>query len=206
MSEISLRQIAERLGCSRSTVSYALRNSPGCSEKTRQRVLEVAKELGWRPDAELNLQMASIRQVTVRKRSPTLAVVMNLGSEQLGINVAPSLQLEGIRTRAHELGFELDEFSLVDHPLSPKRLQGILNARGIKGIVFLASLFPSLPLEYLKVGVDFTCAVSGVRYPSVPFHVTVPDFSQRGDQPFWSYWVWVLGGRESSFLAQPTSL
>lgn len=43
----SQRDIAERMGISVSAVSLALRNSPRVSEETRQRVLELARELSY---------------------------------------------------------------------------------------------------------------------------------------------------------------
>jgi hypothetical protein len=124
--------------------------------------------------------MAAVRKVTIPKRTPTLAVIMHVSRRTLPKNSAPALQLDGIRTRARALGFALDEFDLIESPLPPRRLESILKARGIQGIVFLASIAPPLPLEVLKVGVGFTCAVSGVRYPSLPFHVTIPDFLAAG--------------------------
>lgn len=180
MPKVTLRHIAERIGCSRSTVSYALRNSPGVSQETRDRVLAIAAEMGWKPNAELNLQMATIRKVTTSKRSPTLAVVINMSAEELKGHKAPGLQLKGAKARAQELGFAVDEFNLADNPLSPQRLKGIMKARGIDGIVFMGTIVPEMPAEVLKVGTEFTCAVSGIRYPSLPFHVTVPDFLAAG--------------------------
>lgn len=180
MPKVTLRHIAERIGCSRSTVSYALRNSPGVSKDTRDRVLAIASEMGWKPNAELNLQMATIRKVTTSKRSPTIAIIINMSAEELKGHKAPGLQMEGAKARAKELGFAVDEFNLADNPLSPKRLKGILKARGIDGIVFMGTIVPEMPEEVLRVGTDFTCAVSGIRYPSLPFHVTVPDFLAAG--------------------------
>lgn len=43
--------IAERLGISQAAVSHALRGTSQVGERTRQRVLDVASELGYRPNA-----------------------------------------------------------------------------------------------------------------------------------------------------------
>jgi len=50
---VILREVAERAGVSRTTVSFVLNNVPGMriSEETRQRVLEAARELNYHPDA-----------------------------------------------------------------------------------------------------------------------------------------------------------
>lgn len=48
---VTLADIAERLGLSVSAVSLAMRNKPGLPAETRQRILTVAAELGYRPKA-----------------------------------------------------------------------------------------------------------------------------------------------------------
>ncbi|MEQ4717974.1 LacI family DNA-binding transcriptional regulator [Nonomuraea sp. B19D2] len=49
MKRPTIADIAQRVGVSQGAVSYALNGRPGVSEATRERVLRVAKELGWRP-------------------------------------------------------------------------------------------------------------------------------------------------------------
>lgn len=46
----TVRDIARRVGASPGAVSFALNDKPGVSEATRARILEVANELGWRPN------------------------------------------------------------------------------------------------------------------------------------------------------------
>ena len=46
----TIRDVAERAGVSTATVSYVLNNSRPVSEATRQRVLQAAAELGYRPN------------------------------------------------------------------------------------------------------------------------------------------------------------
>ncbi len=55
----NLREIAQRLGLSASTVSRALRELPGIHPETRQQVFETAKELGYRGGELLNKQKFS---------------------------------------------------------------------------------------------------------------------------------------------------
>ena len=47
----TMGDVARRLGISKAAVSYALNGQPGVSAVTRQRVLELAKELGWYPSS-----------------------------------------------------------------------------------------------------------------------------------------------------------
>jgi DNA-binding LacI/PurR family transcriptional regulator len=47
----TISDIARRAGVSISAVSYALNGQPGVSEQTRQRVVGIAQEVGWRPSS-----------------------------------------------------------------------------------------------------------------------------------------------------------
>src|SRR5688572_8401025 len=47
---VTIRDIAERAGVSKGAVSYALNGRPGVSDTTRERILAIARELGWYPN------------------------------------------------------------------------------------------------------------------------------------------------------------
>jgi DNA-binding LacI/PurR family transcriptional regulator len=65
-----MADVAARVGISRAAVSIALRGAEGTSEATRQRVLQAAADLGYRPDS----LAAGLR----RNRSTTLGVLFAL--------------------------------------------------------------------------------------------------------------------------------
>ncbi|WP_152361539.1 LacI family DNA-binding transcriptional regulator [Microlunatus speluncae] len=50
MPRITINEIARRCGVSKGAVSYALNGRPGVSAETRERILTVARELGWAPN------------------------------------------------------------------------------------------------------------------------------------------------------------
>jgi DNA-binding LacI/PurR family transcriptional regulator len=47
----TIADVARRAGVSSAAVSFAINDRPGVSPETRERILEVARELGWRPSA-----------------------------------------------------------------------------------------------------------------------------------------------------------
>ncbi|MEV2266633.1 LacI family DNA-binding transcriptional regulator [Nonomuraea africana] len=49
MGRPTIADIAERVGVSKGAVSFALNGRPGVGEATRARILQVAKEMNWRP-------------------------------------------------------------------------------------------------------------------------------------------------------------
>lgn len=51
----TMADVATRAGVSRTLVSFILDGKPGASEDTKQRVLAVAEELGYRPDSAARL-------------------------------------------------------------------------------------------------------------------------------------------------------
>lgn len=176
MPQVTLRQIAQRVGCSRSTVSYALKNNPNISREMRDKVMNVARELGWKPDAELARQMALVRHTVIKEDLPNLAIIMNKGRAALEYEHSPKAHLIGAREYARSLGYHVDVFNLVEEPMKAERLKDILVARGVQGIIFIATVNPELDRTYFEIGRTFACAVAGIRYPEIPFHVALNDF------------------------------
>jgi DNA-binding LacI/PurR family transcriptional regulator len=67
-----LEDVAERVGMSPASVSMVLSNAPGPSAATRERVLEAAAELGYRPDRTASL--------LARRRTHLVGVLMEVRS------------------------------------------------------------------------------------------------------------------------------
>jgi DNA-binding LacI/PurR family transcriptional regulator len=67
-----LEDVAARVGMSPASVSMVLSNAPGPSAATRERVLEAATELGYRPDRTASL--------LARRRTHLVGVLMQVGS------------------------------------------------------------------------------------------------------------------------------
>ena len=59
MERPTIRDIATVAGVSPSAVSFALNDRPGVSQTTRRRILAVANEMGWTPNAAARALSAS---------------------------------------------------------------------------------------------------------------------------------------------------
>ncbi|WPJ95373.1 LacI family DNA-binding transcriptional regulator [Coraliomargarita algicola] len=127
-----MREIAERIGVSRMTVSKALRGSAGVSEKTRHRIEELAQEMGYVPDPNVSIAMAAVAK-TKFTTGERLAFLTTHETEH-GWKRFSHIQscFEGAQQRAAKFGFELEPF----WALQPRvDLAKMLYARGINGIL-----------------------------------------------------------------------
>ncbi|MFF3336983.1 LacI family DNA-binding transcriptional regulator [Streptomyces sp. NPDC002888] len=88
-----MTDVAARAGVSRALVSLVFRNQPGASQKTRDRVLRVADEIGYHPDTAARL--------LARGRSRTLGVMLTV-HEPFQADL-----VEGIYPEAERLGYEV---------------------------------------------------------------------------------------------------
>ncbi|MCV7413795.1 LacI family DNA-binding transcriptional regulator [Mycolicibacterium litorale] len=100
-----MADVANGAGVSRTLVSFILDGKPGASEETKQRVLAVAQELGYRPD--------SAARLLARGRSRTLGVLMDVHQ------LFEAELVTGIYPAAERLGYEvLLSANLPDRPES----------------------------------------------------------------------------------------
>lgn len=72
--KLTIADVADRAGVSKGLVSFALNDRPGVSPETRQRILEVARDLGWKPDAKARALGSgrSLAYGLVLSRNPTV--------------------------------------------------------------------------------------------------------------------------------------
>ena len=139
MSSPSLRQLAHELGLSHTTVSEALRGSARVKPETRNKVLKMAKELGYRRNPLAGALMSEMRRSRAGTFRGVLAVLDLDGPNGRPEGAARYHQelTKGATKRAAELGFKADVFAVGQGGLSLERLDTILQSRGIRGIFLL---------------------------------------------------------------------
>lgn len=166
----TLADIALRLGISKMTVSRALRGERHVGAVMRERVRQVAEEMGYRPDPEIAKLMTHMRRTRARAAPRTLAFVW---TERTAEEVAGSSWSEqlvvGARQQALKLGFELEEFYLKARGMTARRLSGIFEARGIPGFILSPLVSRSrghVSMEWEK----FASVVIGLGYARPQLH------------------------------------
>ncbi|MBL4701903.1 MAG: LacI family DNA-binding transcriptional regulator [Phycisphaeraceae bacterium] len=99
---ITMQDIVRKVGVSRAAVSHVLGNASGrstirVSEKTRQKILQTAKELSYRPN--------ELARSVVTGKSKVVAFVANKIQYDYSIR-----GLEGVMTQANEMGYAVKVF------------------------------------------------------------------------------------------------
>ncbi len=132
---ISLGDVARKAGISRTAAGYALQNRPGVSSETRQRVMRIAKQLGYIPDARIGVWMARVRESKSKDLLPIAWLNTSHEEDAWRKYKFHTPFLEGARDRALQLGYRLEEFWVHQPGLTLRRLSQILYQRGIEGAI-----------------------------------------------------------------------
>jgi DNA-binding LacI/PurR family transcriptional regulator len=132
-----LEDVAAHAGVSRALVSIVMRGVPGASAATRERVLEAAAEIGYRPDTRARL--------LARGSSRQLGVVFGMAGR------FHAELLDGLYVAAGKAGYELilsalttsrDERTAVETLLDFRCEAVILLGPGLEGVPVLAGRLP----------------------------------------------------------------
>jgi LacI family transcriptional regulator len=133
----SVRSLARQLGLSPATVSLALRDSPRVVPATKERVRRAASRAGYRSNPLVNSVLTGVRRSAHGSFQGTL----------MALNYSPAATptlvpfhrevLVGAKRRASELGFSLSLCWVGPRILTIERLNAILAARGVQGVVVM---------------------------------------------------------------------
>jgi DNA-binding LacI/PurR family transcriptional regulator len=134
--KVTMEEVARAARVSRATVSLALRGRSEIPEATRRRVRQAAKKLGYTANPLVSALMATRRRGRARFQA-TLAFFTGHATRDGWLRFTPAYGrlFAGARSRARELGYEIEDFWLNEPRLSPGRLKQILQTRGIHGII-----------------------------------------------------------------------
>lgn len=134
----TIRSLAAQLGLSRATVSEALRGVPRVSPATRERVQAAAKAAGYKSNPLAAALMSQMRRSEGGSFRGVLALVeVEHDGRPMYATQFPDKLRVAAKARARELGFAAEKLTVSSKGVSVKRLDGILKARGIHGIILL---------------------------------------------------------------------
>lgn len=127
-SRVTSRDVAEQAGVSRTTVSLVLNDVPGAhiSQATRHRVLQIARELGYVPDAAAR-SLAS-------RRTHTLGLVLVRDQSHIASDAFLPQVIHGLVGSTRQAGFRL-LLETVEDISQPDTYLHLVRAKHIDGIV-----------------------------------------------------------------------
>ncbi|MEM6820363.1 MAG: LacI family DNA-binding transcriptional regulator [Verrucomicrobiota bacterium] len=166
---ITLRDIAKKGGVSATTVSLALRDHPSIPDNTRRRLKALAEKMGYRPDPLLSA-LSNLKTGKHRGDHHSLLVFVSDMPKDHWTNKPGGpiyTEFSATANRGKELGYAVEYFCLQE--FSQKRLNSILEARGVRGLIVGALQHEH---RHLKFDWDRLVAVTlthGLAHPSIPF-------------------------------------
>lgn len=154
------KDIADKLGIHRSTVSLVFKNHPAVAEKTKQLVMKTAAAMGYSPDPMLAALAAYRHRQRQASFRGTLAWLVN---GRPGFDWKNNLHFGkyfgGARDRARQHGYQVDVMDLNTRGMNPNRLAGIMRARNITGLLVCPQpsnqremIFPWEPFSHVTFG------------------------------------------------------
>lgn len=174
---VTLRDIAKVTGVHFTTVGLALRNSPRINPATAARIRAAARELGYRQDAMLSA-LSTYRHKHARKHAGVLAYITTYDDKEAKVNLMERQMLAAAAAQADALGFGIEPFQINAPGMTAARLEGILKARGIQGLM----LAPLLPRPGPMVELDwdsFSAVAIGYSITNLRIHRTCAHYAHN---------------------------
>ncbi|MDR1283169.1 MAG: LacI family transcriptional regulator [Opitutaceae bacterium] len=167
---ITHKDIAQKLGVHRTTVSMALRGYPGIPQKTRDRVARVAAEMGYAPDPMLSALSAYRSSRRPAAFQGTLAWIVN-SSGSHSVRQWKNYH-DGAEARARRHGFSMETLDMSSPGMTPARLAQALRARSISGLLLCPQPRARITLDFPWE--DFSSVTFGYTLAQPCLHTVVP--------------------------------
>jgi len=137
METVSIKDIAKAAGVSHSTVSRALRESPLVNVHTKERIQDLAREMGYSPDAHA--------RSLVTGRSYTVGVVVTTIADPFVAEV-----VQGMESTAHDHGYTVILSSSNSEPEREIAAVEMLRAKRVDGVIVTSSRIGALYLDHVE--------------------------------------------------------
>jgi len=156
----TMLSVAQAAGVSSATVSRALRDDPRITSVVRDRVKGIATQLGYSPNPLVQALMTQRRR-KLEPHGESIALVTSVAESEWRKKDVCVWYWRGIQERAEQFGYHVEVICLEDLHGNPARLQRVLTARGIRGVILG---FSQLDDHVAKLNVDDFCVVGLSTY------------------------------------------
>lgn len=177
---VTMKEVAARAKVSVATVSKSLHGKSSIPARTREAVIRIAEQMGYRPHPFISALMQSRRlRSGLGRQRPPLAFVTAFPTQD-GWLKTPSPLLrklyEGASTQAQARGYLLSPFWLYRDGMSNLRFSEMLRARGVRGL--LLTPLPRLGMHIELNWSYFSVVAHGLSIAHPVFHRTSNDHYQ----------------------------
>ena len=159
----TINDVAKQSGVSTATVSRIINGQSGYTEETREKVLEIIQEMGYKPNA--------IARGLVNKRTNTIGVLLPSLSSRLS-----SALLKGIENSAHQLDYSV---IICDTESDGKRTieyLDVLSEKQIDGIIITSEWLKDLYEEAIvKMKIPVVLVLTASSHLQIPY-IKVDDY------------------------------
>lgn len=189
MGKISIKDIAKAAGVSHPTVSRALRDSPLVNVHTKTRIKNLAREMGYSPDAQA--------RSLVTGRSYTVGVVVTTIADPFIAEV-----VQGIESTAHDNGYTVILSGSNSEPEREIAAVEMLRAKRVDGVIVTASRIGALYLEHVeRIGVPVVL-INNHNEQSGHYTYTVTVDNRHGSYLATKYLI-QIGHRRIAYITGP---
>ena len=150
--KITIKEVAEQANVSPSTVSRVLSNSSQISEKTKERVREVIRELNYKPNA--------FARSLANRKSRIIGVVLPSEAQDLLLNPFSLQAMKGMSIYAKKKKYYITYAFSDDDREEEDYIKDFINSNLIAGVCLLRVRTADKSIDYLK-NMDFPFVVIG---------------------------------------------
>lgn len=185
---VKIEDISQQLGISISTVSKALNGYSDVSPETRDRVLEIARDLGYHPrSAARNLR---------RQRTEKIGFIFSSNITYISDYFAEIIV--GATTAAEDNGHNIVLYTNEDQ--LPERLLSLWQAREVDGLILVWDHVPLVIIDQLVGKLPFVILGRRVNHPQASY--IAPD-NYNGALGLMQH-LFDLGHRRIGFMSRPS--
>lgn len=167
---LTIREIAQKVGASKSAVSLVLNGRPGVGDELRQRILAVTNEVGWRPNAHARALSSA--------RAHTIGLVLARAPEVLAEDPFFPRFVAGAEMSLSGLGYTLTLGVVGNEPEAEHAVYRRMAQAGAVDGVFLLDLRPQDARCRLVPELGLPALVIGWPLGPIPLPWLAPDESE----------------------------